>query len=146
MKKILITFALLVATISASAFKFDGINLNLPYVKVAQEITKRGYAYDSDRNCLRGNCQGTEIYLHMNYVDVKEAGALGQLIVEVPMQKMAESMDGVYTLLNVIYHQVGKTENAVTYSVDDDGTTLTVTRRGDSVLLTYNTPNYKPKK
>ena len=47
---------------------------------------------------------------------------------------------------NVIYHQTANANGVATYSVDTDGTTLDVCAKGNSVVLTYNTPSYKPKK
>lgn len=130
----------------ARAFDFDGIDLNQPFMKVAQEISKRGYAYDSDRNCLKGICKGTEIYLSFNYVDVKKKGMVGQLIVEIPMKNAGEALHNVTELFNVIYHQVEQTPGIVSYEVDKDGTLLHLSQKDGSILLTYNTPYYKVKK
>lgn len=146
MRKILLAMALMAGIQAAHAFEFDGINLNLPFIKVSQEISKRGYYFDSEKNCLRGICQGTEIYLRINYTDVSKRGMLGQLVVEVPMQSRTRSLGEVVTLLNVIYHQVARTDEAVTYAVDKDGTQLMVSQRGDSYFLTYNTPYYKARR
>lgn len=144
MKKLILPLVLLLSSINASAFRFDGINLNMPYTKVATEIARRGYAYDSEHDCLRGNCQGTEIFLRLNYSDVKKKGMLGQLIVDVPMKNLGTSMEGVYMLFNVVYHQVSRTDDSITYAVDEDGTRLCVSKRDDStVVLTYFTPYYK---
>ena len=131
---------------SARAFDFDGIDLNQPFMKVAQEISKRGYAYDSDRNCLKGICKGTEIYLSFNYVDVKKKGMVGQLIVEIPMKNAGEALHNVTELFNVIYHQVEQTPGIVSYEVDKDGTLLHLSQKDGSIILTYNTPYYKVKK
>lgn len=130
----------------AQAFDFDGIDLNSPYMRVAQEISKRGYYFDVDRNCLKGNCQGTEIYLNINYIDVTKKGMVGQLVVEIPMKDNTNSMESVTTIFNVVYHQVDKTDKSVTYEVDHDGTKLILTQKGNSLFLTYNTPYYKVKK
>lgn len=130
----------------ARAFDFDGIDLNQPFMKVAQEISKRGYAYDSDRNCLKGICKGTEIYLSFNYVDVKKKGMVGQLIVEIPMKNAGEALHNVTELFNVIYHQVEQAPGIVSYEVDKDGTLLHLSQKDGSILLTYNTPYYKVKK
>lgn len=143
MRKFLILIVLALYSFSASAFDFDGISLNLPYIKVAQEISKRGYAYDSDKNCLTGNCQGTEIYLYINYLDVKKPRMVGQLIVEIPMTNNKQSLEDATTLFNVVYHQVSKSNSSVTYEVDKDGTQLVVSQKGSSIFLTYNTPFYK---
>ena len=131
---------------SAHAFDFDGIDLNQPFMKVAQEISKRGYAYDSDRNCLKGICKGTEIYLSFNYVDVKKKGMVGQLIVEIPMKNAGEALHNVTELFNVIYHQVEQAPGIVSYEVDKDGTLLHLSQKDGSIILTYNTPYYKVKK
>lgn len=147
MKKIFLVFALFIASFSgAMAFEFDGINLNDTYHKVSQEISKRGYVYDEQRNCLKGNCQGTEIYLTINYQDVTDAGYVGQLIVEVPIKNTKYAVEHMAALLNVIYHQISRTDNTVTYDVDPDGTTMVVSQKGGSVFLTYNTPHYKKAK
>lgn len=144
MKKFFVLMALMLTSFYAYAFEFDGIDLNTNYSDVAREISKRGYSYDSDRNCLKGICQGTEIYLSINYVDVKKAGMVGQLIVEIPNQS-AEAFANVTTLLNVIYHQVSKDGGSVVYQADADGTRILVSQKGSSIVLTYNTPFYKKK-
>lgn len=147
MKKIFLVFALFIASMSgAMAFEFDGINLNDTYHKVSQEISKRGYVYDEQRNCLKGDCFGTEIYLSINYQDVSESGYVGQLIVEVPIKNARYAVDHMSALLNVIYHQISSADNTVTYNVDPDGTTMVLSQKGGSVFLTYNTPHYKPAK
>lgn len=138
--------ALVLCSMGTRAFDFDGINLNAPYVHVVKEIAKRGYYYDEARNCLKGNCQGTEIYLSINYIDVSKQGMIGQLFVEIPMEGTNQALTNVSTLLNVVYHQVAHDENSVTYAVDKDGTQLVITQKGTSVMLTYNTPYYKVKK
>ena len=143
MRKILILTALVLSSFRASAFDFDGISLNMPYIKVAQEISKRGYAYDTDKNCLKGNCQGTEIYLYINYLDVKKPRMVGQLIVEIPMANNKQSLDDATTLFNVVYHQVEKSATSITYEVDKDGTQLVVSQKDSSIFLTYNTPFYQ---
>lgn len=147
MKKLFVSLVLMVASLgSASAFDFDGIDLNLPFIKVAQEISKRGYAYDSERNCLKGICKGTEIYLDINYLDVKKKGMVGQLKVEIPMRDAAQALRNVTELFNVIYHQTAQTAEAVSYEVDKDGTQLVLSQSGGSIYLTYNTPYYKEMK
>ncbi len=143
MKKLFITLTLMLTAFATNAFEFDGIDLNTQYSKVAREISARGYAYDANRNCLKGNCQGTEIYLSINYIDVNKRGMVGQLIVEIPMDTSEKAMADVTTLLNVVYHQVAKTAGTITYQVDKDGTQLVVGQKGNSVILTYNTPYYK---
>ncbi len=136
---------IMLCTYSTRAFDFDGIDLNQRYITVAQEISKRGYSYDSERNCLKGICQGTEIYISINYIDVSKRGMVGQLIVEIPIANASTSFVGITTLLNVIYHQVTKDTKSVTYAADKDGTQLVVSQKGESVFLTYNTPYYKVK-
>lgn len=136
----------LVASFQTHAFEFDGIDLNKPYIEVAQAISKLGYAYDDNKDCLRGFCQGTEIFLKINYTDVTRKRMVGQLMVEIPMKNNScRSLSDVTTLLNVIYHQVQKGEDSITYQVDKDGTELEVRQNGESVFLTYNTPYYKYK-
>ena len=146
MKKILAILTILVCAHSVSAFDFDGIDLNQTFYKVSQEISKRGYYFDSDKNCLRGVCQGTEIYLRINYTDVSKRGMVGQLIVEIPVLPEGRTLEDVTTLLNVIYHQVGRTSESITYEVDKDGTQLEISQRGNSYFLTYNTPFYRVRK
>lgn len=141
MKKLFILMAMMLTAFVANAFDFDGINLNAPYGTVAQEISKRGYVYDSERNCLKGNCQGTEIYLSFNYIDVTKKNMVGQLIVEIPIDNTAEALKSAATIFNVVYHQVSPN----TYAVDKDGTQLIISQKGNSIILTYNTPYYKKK-
>lgn len=137
---------MLASVSSIHAFDFDGIDLNLPYTKVAMEISKRGYAFDADRNCLRGLCQGQEIFLHINYQDVRKKGMVGQLKVEMPRADVADLYVHMVDLFNVIYHQVASNDQAITYQLDTDGTQLVVTKTAQSVVLTYNTPYYKVAK
>lgn len=141
MKKLFILMAMMLTAFVANAFDFDGINLNAPYGTVAQEISKRGYTYDSERNCLKGNCQGTEIYLSFNYIDVTKKNMVGQLIVEIPMPNTDEAIKSAATIFNVVYHQVAPN----TYAVSNDGTKLIISKKGNSIILTYNTPYYKEK-
>lgn len=137
--------AMMLTAFCANAFDFDGIDLNSPYATVAQEISKRGYVYDNERNCLKGNCQGTEIYLSFNYIDVTKKNMVGQLIVEIPMPNTDEAIKSVTTLFNVVYHQINNDNGTTTYAVDKDGTQLVVSKKGSSLILTYNTPFYKKK-
>lgn len=146
MKRFFIFFALFVGALSAHSFDFDGIDLNSTYIKVAREISKRGYIYDNERNCLKGNCQGTEIYLSINYIDVTKKDMVGQLIVDVPLDNSPYTWTSVTTIFNVVYHLVGKTDNSITYQVDRDGTQLVVSQKDNSIILTYNTPYYKQRK
>lgn len=146
MKKILAILIILVCAHPVSAFDFDGIDLNQTFYKVSQEISKRGYYFDSDKNCLRGVCQGTEIFLRINYTDVSKKGMVGQLIVEIPVLPEGRTLEDVTTLLNVIYHQVGRTSESITYEVDKDGTQLEISQRGNSYFLTYSTPFYRVRK
>lgn len=145
MKKYLLLLAAMLMGIQAYAFEFDGINLNDDAIKVTRAISAKNYAQDPVRNCLKGNCQGTEIYLSFNLTDVKTNGKVGQLIVDVPM-KGDEAVKNCTELLNVIYHQVSKADNSIVYSVDSDGTTLTMQRVPDGIKLIYTTPHYKKQK
>ncbi|MBQ0060609.1 MAG: hypothetical protein KBT15_02390, partial [Bacteroidales bacterium] len=86
MKKLMFSLLAMLMCVTASAHKFDGIDLNESAVKVMREISVKGYAYDSEKDCLKGNCQGTEIYLSFNLTDVNTKGKVGQLIVEIPME------------------------------------------------------------
>lgn len=146
MKKFFVMMAMMLAAFTANAFEFDGIDLNMPYSKVAREISARGYAYNTQRNCLQGTCQGTEIFLNINYIDVSKKGMVGQLIVEIPMANATETIASATTLFNVIYHQTGKAADKTTYQVDPDGTQLIIAQQGSSIILTYNTPYYKVRK
>lgn len=85
--------------------------------------------------------QGTQIYMSMNWKDVKEAGKLGQLIVDVPMKEQ-NALSIVTKMFNVIYHTAdgGK---ANVYSVSNDGTTLEVQSSSKGIRLVYSTPFYK---
>jgi hypothetical protein len=141
MKKLFVVLAAMVMTLSASAFDFDGINLNASVNKISSAIAKRGYVYDDKSDAFTGLCRGTQIYMSMNWKDVKEAGKLGQLIVDVPM-KEENAFVVVSKMLNVIYH-VAEGHKANVYSVDEDGTTLEVHKSDKGVRLVYNTPYYK---
>lgn len=141
MKKLFVVLAAMVMTLSANAFDFDGINLNASVNKISSEIAKRGYSYDEARDAFTGICQGTKIYLSMNWKNVKEAGKLGQLIVDVPM-KEPNAFASVTKMFNVIYH-VTDGGKAYTYDVSNDGTTLEVQSTNEGIRLIYNTPFYK---
>lgn len=145
MKKFILSLAVMLTSISAFAFEFDGINLNDDAVKVTRAISTKNYVTDPVRNCLKGVCQGNEIYLSFNFNDVSTKGKVGQLIVDVPM-KSADAYDNCIVLLNVIYHQVSKSADGTVYAVHADGTTLLVQKSTEGVKLVYNTPYYKAKK
>lgn len=145
MKKVFFAFAALMMCISASAFDFDGIDLNGNFVDVTRQISQKGYVFDEQSNSLKGNCQGNEIYLNINYLDVTEKGKVGQLVVTIPMQAK-NAIDIVVKTFNVVYHQTAKTDKSYTYQVSEDGTSLVVTSAKDGVRLTYNTPFYAAKK
>lgn len=147
MKKYILVIALALLPFCAGAFEFDGIDLNSSYIKVTQEIAKRGYIYNHELNCLEGDCQGTRIYLNINYIDVKQPGQLGQLIVNIPMRgNQDEVFSQAVTLFDVIYHRVKDAEGKSAYQVDTDGTQLLIGRRDGFITLTYNTPAYSVKK
>ena len=57
MKKILIAFAALVMSLNASAFEFDGIDLNGNVVEVTRQISAKGYVYDDAKDCLKGTAR-----------------------------------------------------------------------------------------
>ena len=141
MKKLFVVLAAMIMTLSASAFEFDGINLNASVNKISAEIAKRGYSYNEEKDAFTGMCRGTEISLSLNWKNVKEAGKLGQLIVEVPMAEK-DAFNAVSKMFNVIYH-VAKGGQTNTYSVSEDGTTLVVSPTENGVRLVYNTPFYK---
>lgn len=145
MKKFFLAMVALVMSISANAFQFDGIDLNGSVAEITRQISSKGYSFDESRNCLVGKCQGTEIYLSFNYVDVTKQGRLGQLIVDVPMSE-ADALEVISKTFNVVYHQIAKGENSYSYSVSEDGTVLIVSKIANGIRLTYNTPYYKAKK
>lgn len=142
MKRLFFTAVACFAFVLCHAFDFDGISLNDSYFHVAQEISKRGYSYDANRDCLKGNCQGTEIYLSINYKDVSKKGKVGQLIVEIPVSNKEYAQEHAISLFNVVYHQQSNENGNIVYLVDKDGTTLQVSTKGNSIFLTYNTPFY----
>lgn len=143
MRRTFIFMAMMMVTFLAHAFDFDGIDLNDNYTKVTQEISKRGYIYDNEKECLKGNCQGTEIYLSFNLNNVSTEGKVGQLIVEIPNGNAAQAYTDNMQMFNVIYHQVSKDANSCTYAVSEDGTQLVLSKKDGAIVLTYNTPYYK---
>ena len=142
MKKIFFAVFALVTSINANAFEFDGIDLNGNIADITKQVSAKGYAFDEAKNGLVGNCQGTDILLRFNYENVSQQGKLGQLFVEIPMSE-PNSLDVIVKTFNVVYHIKDKADNRYTYVVSNDGTTLTVSKKNDVVLLTYNTPYYK---
>ena len=142
MKKIFFAVFALVMSINANAFEFDGIDLNGNIGDITKQVSAKGYAFDEAKNGLVGNCQGTDILLRFNYENVSQQGKLGQLIVEIPMSE-PKSLDVIVKTFNVVYHIKDKADNRYTYVVSNDGTTVTVSKKNDVVLLTYNTPYYK---
>lgn len=144
MKKVILALFALVMSISANAFEFDGIDLNGNVVEVTRQISQKGYVYDEVKDCLKGNCQGTEIFLSINYQDVKQKNKIGQLIVDVPMSE-ANALDVISKTFNVVYHIISKTADTYTYLVSNDGTQLVVTKTNNGIRLAYNTPYYKVK-
>lgn len=146
MKKLLTSFvalcmAFFASTTNASAYEFDGIDLNAPQQQVTREISSKGYIYDQEKNCLVGSCQGTEIRLSLNLFDVTESGRVGQLIVDIPLQ----DFNTTATIFNVIYHQTSAVKDSIAYSVANDGTTMTLNKTKEGIRLIYNTPYYKAK-
>ena len=142
MKKIFFAVSALVMSLKANAFEFDGIDLNGNIADITKQVSVKGYAFDEAKNGLVGNCQGTDILLRFNYENVSQQGKLGQLIVEIPMSE-PNSLDVIVKTFNVVYHIKDKADNRYTYVVSNDGTTLTVSKKNDVVLLTYNTPYYE---
>lgn len=137
MKKIFLALVALVMSISANAFEFDGIDLNKNYFEIAQMISAKGYVYDDVNDCLKGNCQGTEITLSLK----AEKSKLAQLIIDIPME--GNAFETVTKTFNVVYHQTSKDQGTVTYQVSNDGTTVVVSATANGVRLTYNTPYLK---
>jgi len=147
MKKLLLIIFCAVTAFSAKAFVFDGIDLNSDMLQITRQIAAKGYNYDLEKGCLKGTCQGTEIYLSFNTEDTKDKKKIGQLTVEIPVgtsaAEAATALKNASTIFNVIYHRVEGTE--AVYAVDVDGTTLNVKTKGGNLILTYNTPYYKAK-
>lgn len=140
-------FALLamVLCVNANAFKFDGIDLNANQNQIAAEISKKGYVYDAGLGCLKGVCQGTEIFLNLDYKNVSTNGKVGQLTVDIPMNAPATAFINATQLFNVIYHLTGSSVEGNTYLVDEDGTTLTLSQTSQGLRLNYKTPYFKQK-
>ncbi len=136
--------AMMLVAFCANAFDFDGIDLNSNYTNVAQEISKRGYIYDSSRDCLKGNCQGKEIYLSLDYTNVSKSGKVGKLTVEIPTDNPEVSFNEAVNIFNVVYHQIPN-NGSFDYAVSNDGTKLVVSKNSTSIVLTYITPFYKQK-
>lgn len=145
MKKIFFALVSLMMSINVSAFDFDGIDLNGNSVEITRQIAMKGYVYDDTRDCLKGMCKGSEIFLSINYTDVVEKNKIGQLIVDVPMDNVVNAFDAAVKIFNVVYHQVEMTENTAKYTVSDDGTQLVVSSVNNNIRLTYNTPYYSKK-
>lgn len=141
MKKIIFAFIAMMVTMGASAFDFDGINLNASVNKITAEIAKRGYSYDEESDAFTGLCQGTKIFVKLNWKNVKESGKLGQLIVDIPMDDK-NAVATITKTFNVIYH-VAEGGKANVYNVSADGTTVEVLSVNGGVRLVYNTPYYK---
>lgn len=144
MKKVFLALMGIMMSLCANAFEFDGIELNGNVVEVTRQISAKGYIYDDAKDCLKGVCQGTEIYLSINYADVTEKNRIGQLIVDVPMPEK-DALNIVAKTFNVVYHQTAKTADSYSYAVSTDGTSLIVSKTKDGIRLTYNTPYYKAK-
>ena len=144
MKKFFIALVALVASVSANAFEFDGIDLNASSLSITRNISLRGYVNDESTQALKGICQGKEIYLRFNFENVSQKGKLGQLYVDVP-QKDSNALQVVKETFNVIYHQIDPVNGATTYLVDSDGTTLSVEANNYGIRYTYTTPYYKAK-
>lgn len=143
MKKIFLLLIAMFACVNAFAFKFDGIDLNGSVLEVTRAISKKNYvATPENPNVLTGLCQGTKINLSFNLEDVTEKNHVGQLMVEVPGADSKAFVDNAQ-LLNIIYHLVSNTEEGYLYSVDEDGTTLLLSKTDSGIRLTYNTPYYK---
>ncbi len=145
MKKIALFFLALVACVNVYAFDFDGIDLNGNVGDITRAISKKNYvATVENPNVLTGLCQGTKINLSFNLTDVSEKNHIGQLFVDVPNASTNAFVENAQ-LLNIIYHLISNTESGYLYAVDDDGTTLLLSRTETGIRLTYNTPYYQKK-
>lgn len=145
MKKLILFLISMVSLVNANAFKFDGIDLNGSQQQVAREISVKGYVYDQATNCLKGNCHGMELYLSLDNDNVVDKSKIGRLIVDIPMTTESALEDAV-CIFNVIYHRIASVSGKATYSVDDDGTIMELTKTSKGLQLIYITPNYKAKK
>lgn len=146
MKKLTLLLLAFVACINAYAFKFDGIDLNGTVGDITRAISKKNYvATVENPNVLTGLCQGTKINLSFNLTDVTEKNHVAQLFVDVPNASANAFVENAQ-LLNIIYHLVSNTEAGYLYEVDDDGTTLLLSRTETGIRLTYNTPYYQAAK
>lgn len=146
MKKLTLLLLAFVACINAYAFKFDGIDLNGTVGDITRAISKKNYvATVENPNVLTGLCQGTKINLSFNLTDVTEKNHVAQLFVDVPNASANAFVENAQ-LLNIIYHLVSNTEAGYLYEVDDDGTTLLLSRTETGIRLTYNTPYFQAAK
>lgn len=146
MKKLTLLLLAFVACINAYAFKFDGIDLNGTVGDITRAISKKNYvATVENPNVLTGLCQGTKINLSFNLTDVTEKNHVAQLFVDVPNASANAFVENAQ-LLNIIYHLVSNTEAGYLYEVDDDGTTLLLSRTENGIRLTYNTPYFQAAK
>ena len=146
MKKLTLLLLAFVACINAYAFKFDGIDLNGTVGDITRAISKKNYvATVENPNVLTGLCQGTKINLSFNLTDVTEKNHVAQLFVDVPNASANAFVENAQ-LLNIIYHLVSNTEAGYLYEVDDDGTTLLLSRTENGIRLTYNTPYFQAVK
>lgn len=146
MKKLTLLLLAFVACINAYAFKFDGIDLNGTVGDITRAISKKNYvATVENPNVLTGLCQGTKINLSFNLTDVTEKNHVAQLFVDVPNASANAFVENAQ-LLNIIYHLVSNTEAGYLYEVDDDGTTLLLSRTENGIRLTYNTPYFQANK
>ena len=144
MKKIIFALVCMVMSMTASAHIFDGIDLNGDFAKIARAISQKGYVTDPVKGCLKGNCQGTEIFLTLNNTDSSHPRKLGQLIIEIPMSS-ADAMANATMMFNVIYHQTGNVNGVVIYDVNEDGTTMNLEKTATGLRICYNTPFYEKK-
>ena len=145
MKKLALLLIVMLSSINVYAFKFDGIDLNGTISEITRAISRKNYVSTAENpNVLTGLCQGSRINLSFNYTDVTEKNHLGQLIVDIPSTDPTAYINNVQ-LLNVIYHQISNSEAGYVYAVDEDGTTLLLSKTETGMRLTYNTPYYQKK-
>lgn len=145
MKKFFLMLLTMLVSINMYAFKFDGIDLNGSVKDITRAVSMKNYVATLENpNVLTGLCQGTKINLIFNFEDVTEKNHVGQLIVEVPNSDATAFVNNAQ-LLNIIYHQVANSEQGYVYSVDEDGTTLILSKTENGIRLTYNTPYYSKK-
>lgn len=142
MRKIFIMMALALVSVAASAFEFDGIDLNGSLKNISMQIAQKGYVTDPETATMTGECGGVNLIISLKYDKVTEEGKLGQFIVDIPMDNPAAAQI-VASTFAVIYHSLPSKADTKLFQVSNDGTTAEVAATKNGVRLTYTTPYYK---